>query len=368
MKLDFIKTRNIWLSFSAALMIASVAAYLFWGLKVGIDFTGGTLMEIQFAGTRPSNAEVQAKLQPIVGEMELQPEGDQGLLMRFRNIDEATHTKVTDTLNQNFGGGATTGAATPAANTNANAPINSNTNTGTAAVPSPTANPIKIVSPTNVNGTVTVNAPVTPAAPVSGVKELQFETVGPVVGQELKSKAVLSIFFVLAVIIIYVALAFRKVSWPVQSWKYGTIAVVALFHDVIGVIGLFAFLGHFYNQEVNAPFVAALLTVLGYSVSDTIIVFDRIRENLAKHANYTFAELVNRSLVETLARSINTVVTVLISLFAVYFFGGESVKSFALALLWGITSGAYSSIFVACPLLVVWYNWDHHRRGRPTTN
>ncbi|MFA6536965.1 MAG: protein translocase subunit SecF, partial [Patescibacteria group bacterium] len=184
-------------------------------------------------------------------------------------------------------------------------------------------------------------------------QEEKFESIGSVVGSELKTKAIYSIIIVSIAIIIYIAVAFRKVTYPVASWKYGLFAIVALLHDVVITSGIFAVLGKFAGMEVGLPFVAALLTILGYSVNDTIVIFDRIRENLGRVSKQSFASLVNLSLNETMTRSINTTLTTLLSLVAIYLFGGESIKYFALALLIGIFLGAYSSIFVASPLLVV---------------
>ena len=155
----------------------------------------------------------------------------------------------------------------------------------------------------------------------------------------------------------YIAWAFRKVSRPVESWKYGLGAVIALSHDIIITTGVFSVLGHFFGVEVGIPFIAALLTILGFSVHDTIVVYDRTRENLLKSSrNAVFPEIVNKSLNETLVRSINTSLTVIITLLAIYIFGGASIKFFALALLVGITFGTYSSIFIASALLVTFYN------------
>jgi preprotein translocase subunit SecF len=157
----------------------------------------------------------------------------------------------------------------------------------------------------------------------------------------------------------FIAFAFRKVSQPVASWKYGLGAVVALVHDVLITVGIFSFLGHFYGMEVGIPFVAALLTILGFSVHDTIVVYDRTRENILKGSSKElFPDVVNRSLNETLVRSINTSMTVIITLLAIYFLGGEAVKGFSLALLIGIAFGTYSSIFIASALLVTSYNWQ----------
>ena len=162
-------------------------------------------------------------------------------------------------------------------------------------------------------------------------------------------------------ITLYIAFAFRKVSKPVNSWKYGITSLIALFHDVLIPIGVFSILGHLFNVEITVPIIAALLTILGFSVHDTIVIFDRIRENILRRGMGQFEDTVNWSLTQTLGRSISTVVTVEFVLFALYFLGGETLKYFALALIIGITSGAYSSIFIASPLLVSWYKWSAAR-------
>ena len=158
---------------------------------------------------------------------------------------------------------------------------------------------------------------------------------------------------------LYIAWAFRKVSRPIASWKYGAGAVIALVHDILITIGFFSILGHYFGVEVGVPFVAALLTILGFSVHDTIVVYDRTRENLLRSsAKESFPEIVNRSLNETLVRSINTSLTVIITLLAIYIFGGDSIRHFSLALLIGVSFGTYSSIFIASALLVTSYEWQ----------
>lgn len=294
--------RRFWLSLSGVLVGVSLLALLVFGLKAGIDFTGGTLLEVEYPDGRPETAQIQEALASLnLGTISIQPADELTVILRFKPIDDDTRKKLIDSLNQARASGH------------------------------------------------------------SEIKEKVFQSVGPVIGQELKRKAFWAILFVLAVIISYIAYAFRKVSWPVQSWKYGVIAIIALFHDVIGTLGLFAILGYFLGIEVNATFVAAILTILGYSVMDTIVIFDRIRENLAKHENLTFSEVIDKSINDTLARSINTTLTTELSLIAVFLFGGESISSFALALIWGIFLGGYSSIFLASPLLVSWYSWDRRQ-------
>lgn len=182
----------------------------------------------------------------------------------------------------------------------------------------------------------------------------RFETVGPVIGGETTQKALLSVLLASLAIVLYVAYAFRQIPPPYKSWKFGISAIAATLHDVLVVVGTFAILGHFLNVEVDALFVTALLTVIGFSVHDTIVVFDRIRENLKKDNRSSFEEVVNHSLLETLARSLITSLTVLFTLTALILFGGESIRWFTVALFIGIASGTYSSIFNAAPLLVIW--------------
>jgi preprotein translocase subunit SecF len=187
-----------------------------------------------------------------------------------------------------------------------------------------------------------------------GVEERSFESIGPTIGNELKQKTKIALIYVLLAITAYIALAFKKISWPVPSWKYGIATLIALFHDILIPLGFFAYLGKFYNVEITIPIIAAILTILGFSVHDTIVIFDRIRENLLKRRSQQFEEIVNLSLNQTLGRSINTVLTVLFVVLSLFFFGGETLRYFSLALIVGIVSGAYSSIFIAPSLLVSW--------------
>lgn len=186
-----------------------------------------------------------------------------------------------------------------------------------------------------------------------GITETQFVSIGPALGNELKRKSAVAIVVVLIAIIGYISYAFRKVSHgPVPSWVFGIAAIIALMHDIFIPIGVFVLLGHFADVQVDSLFVTALLTVLGFSVHDTIVVFDRIREGLKDRHTKSFREIVNTSINVTLARSINTSLSTLIVLTALFFFGGESIRYFVLALIIGIISGTYSSIFIASPLLL----------------
>jgi len=197
----------------------------------------------------------------------------------------------------------------------------------------------------------------------ASIEEKRFNSIGPVIGSELKESSVWAIVIALIAIVLYIGFAFRKVSFPVSSFKYGIIATIALFHDIIITLGVFSVLGHFYGIEIGIPFVAAILAILGYSVNDTIVVFDRTRENLLKSGIDDFEKIVNKSVNETLIRSINTSFTTLIVLFALYLFGGDTIKYFVVALMVGIAAGTYSSIFIASPLLVTWQKWDLKRKA-----
>lgn len=186
------------------------------------------------------------------------------------------------------------------------------------------------------------------------VEEVRIENVGPIIGAETTRNAFIALIFASAAIIIYLAIAFRKVPKPASSWRFGITAVAALLHDVLVVVGVFSILGHFLGVEVDVLFVTALLTIIGFSVHDTIVVFDRIRENLPKNLSKNFTQVANISVAQTLARSLNTSLTVVFVLLALYLFGGESVKWFIVALLVGVISGTYSSIFNATALLALW--------------
>jgi preprotein translocase subunit SecF len=201
--------------------------------------------------------------------------------------------------------------------------------------------------------------------------ELQLQTVGPTVGATISQRAIIAVALTSVGILLYMAYAFRQAPHP---FRYGVCAILAMIHDVIILLGIFAILGYFLNVEIDALFVTALLTVIGFSVHDTIVVFDRIRENVGRRAGVDFADIVNYSLVQTMVRSINTSMTVVFTLLALYLFGGETIKNFILALLIGIISGTYSSIFNASLMLVVWENreladfFDRFRgRNRPAT-
>lgn len=292
----------MWLILSGLITLAMVAVLVGWGLKPGIDFAGGSLLELRFTGERPTVEILQAALTRAgVPQSLIQRSENDQALVRTGFLSEIEHQQVLAEIKRTFD--------------------------------------------TRDNEVI----------------EERFETIGAAVSRQLRQRALLAIIFVNAGIVAYVAYAFRRVSRPVASWKYGVLAIVALVHDVLLVMGIFAALGHFRGVEVDTGFVVALLTVLGYSVNDTIVVYDRIRENLLRHSAADFAGMVNAGLNETLMRSINTTLTTLLPLFALYFLGGPSIHNFALALLIGIASGAYSSIFIASPLLVLVERWQRRR-------
>jgi len=279
------------------LVVASVASLAMFGLKFGIEFAGGSNMEIQFQAERPTNEAIKETLSEFnLGEITVQPTGNTGAILKFQGVDENVHQQILSKLNGAY-----------------------------------------------------------------NVTEKSFQYIGPSVGKELRNSTEIAIAVALLAITIYIAFAFRKVSRPVSSWKYGVASLIALFHDILVPLGVFAVLGHFYNVEITIPIVAALLTILGFSVHDTIVIFDRIRENILRKGMGQFEETVNLSLTQTFGRSISTVFSVLLVLFSLYFFGGDTLKYFALTLIIGITSGAYSSIFIASPLLVSWLKWDQRK-------
>ena len=297
-----IQSRKIFLSFAAIALAVAIYALVAWGLRLGLDFTGGSLLEVSYTNYQPSLTEVQGALSSTdLSGIVVQPTAD-SVLIRFQENTEEAHQA------------AVTGLQKLA--------------TGKDGVE---------------------------------FKELQFESVGPSIGQELKQKSFNAIALALIMIILYITLTFRKVSRPVASWKFGLVAISALAYNIIFTLGAFAALGHFQGVEINTPFIAALLTIIGYDINDTIIVFDRIRENLPK-SQENFEDTVNRSVNQTLSRSINTSFTVLLALFAIFFFGGASIRDFTLAMIIGVTVGAYTSIFFASPILVMWDNFSRRQK------
>ena len=295
--MKIIQRRKIFFVISGTICLISIISIILWGFNFGIDFKGGTLIELSFKDSRPETQKITQSLESLeLGTLNIQPVEEKDLIVRLKSITEEDHQKIIANLKKNF-----------------------------------------------------------------EFQEKRFESIGPVIGQELKTKTFYSIVLALIGMVLYIAWAFWKVSKPVTSWKYGVIAIIALFHDILIAVGLFVVLGHFLKVEINAYFVAALLTILGYSVNDTIVIFDRTRENLLHRTSQEFEETVNRSVNENIIRSLNTSLTTLFVLLAVYFLGGETIKYFVLALIFGVIIGTYSSFFVASPLLVVWQRLSMRR-------
>ena len=325
-----IQAKKIWFIASSIFVFLSLLAFGLFGLNLGIDFTGGSLLELKFTGQAPANADVEEALADLsLPSATFQPIGENGLLIRTISLTEEQHQEILNRLQALAGGPDSVDKTVPLS-----------------------------AEDLGLEGEGLEGLQIEALVGDSGepaFEELRFDSIGPVIGSELRQKAVWAIVIVLLAIIAYIAYAFRKVSYPVESWKYGLSAIIALAHDIIIITGVFAVLGHFFAVQVDAYFVTALLTVLGFSVHDTIVTFDRTRENLRRHQDQTFEEVINLSVNETLVRSLNTSLTTILALLAVILFGGATIKYFVLALLLGAVVGTYSSIFVASPLLVIWY-------------
>lgn len=318
--INIVEKRNIPFIASGILFAVSLAFLIIFGLRPGIDFTGGTLMEVRFTESRPPVEDIRATVDTLdFGNVVVQPVDEDGYLFKMRYISEEEHQRVLGTLRDAY-----EGTSISEEKTNLDVPLEDS-----------------MMEETIETGT-------------QRVLEERLETIGPSISTELKKRAWEAGIAVVIAIIIFVAYAFRKVSKPVSSWKFGITAIIALLHDVVITMGVFALLGRYMGVEIDIPFVVALLTILGYSVNDTIVVFDRIREKLMKRGYDRFAETVNMGVTETISRSINTSLTTLLVLSALFMFGGASIHYFSLALIVGIALGTYSSIFLASPLLVVW--------------
>ncbi|MDP4000945.1 MAG: protein translocase subunit SecF [bacterium] len=293
------KHYKVWFIFSGVVLLASIVVLIMFGLKPGVDFSGGTLSEVLFSEDRPETREVRDLLFDAgFTDSVVQPTGDKSIIVRTGPQEKEKHDQLLQVLGEKFG----------------------------------------------------------------EITEQQFASIGPVIGKELREKAVLQLILVVIGIILYITYAFRKVSKPVSSFKFGLTAIIALVHDLLIVVGVFALLGRFSGVEIDSLFVTALLTVLGFSVHDTIVVFDRVRENLRVNPGHDLDEIINSSINQTLVRSLNTTLTVVFVMVALLLFGGETIFYFVLALLVGMIAGTYSSIFIAAPMLLVWHKWDERRR------
>ncbi len=294
--LNIVGKRYYWFLLSLIIILPGLFSLATHGLRLSIDFTGGTLWELQMSQpVQPG--EVKAVLaERGYGDSLVQTTQDNGLMIRMKELKEGSPEKaeIASDLKAKFG----------------------------------------------------------------DFKELRIESVGPTLGNEIRNRAIIAVFFASIGILAYIAYAFRNTKNP---FLYGTAAIIAMLHDVAIVVGIFSILGWVQGVEIDSLFVTALLTVIGFSVHDTIVVFDRIRENLGRRAGRTFEQTVNYSVVQTMVRSLNTSLTVVFTLLALYLLGGETIKYFVLALLIGIVSGTYSSIFNASQIVVVWQNREIHR-------
>ncbi len=306
----FVNNRKIIYGIIGIIVSLSAGALFLWGLDYGIEFTGGTLIEFAYKDNVPDKAVLEKGLDNLdMGQYSLRTSGDDGYMLRTKDISEKEYDRVRDAL--------------------------------------------------TVDGSTLI--------------EKRRATVGPTIGKELKNKAFVAIAVVVLLIILYVAFAFRNVRVSeddenqegVSSWMYGLIAIFVLAHDILVPLGMFAVLGHFFGAEVDVLIVMALLTILGYSVNDTIVIFDRVRENLIK--NYEdgtvedFEETVGKSLSQTYARSINTSFTTLLVILSLLIFGGPTTMYFALTLAVGVFAGTYSSVALAAPLLVTVEKWQKEK-------
>lgn len=281
-----IKYKKIFIAIAAVLVGASIFAVIYFGLPLGIDFKGGSALEVEYKNQRPAVENIVSSVQNLgFEEVQVQPVGENGAVIKLKEINEEQKSSILSEL--------------------------------------------------------------------GSVEQKSFTNIGPSVGVELKNKAIISIVLVLLVIIIFIAYAFRKVSNPVSSWKFGLATIIALMHDIIIPLGVFAISAHVFGFEMDTLFIVAILTTLALSISDTIVVFDRIREKLSVGTNMDFEELVGKSLSETFVRSMNTSLLSLVTIVALAIWGPESTRFFSFILAVGVFFGIYSSLFLASPLLVL---------------
>ncbi len=290
--MNIIGKKNIYFLISFLIIIPGILAVIFYGLNLSIDFTGGSRITMSFGQPVNDKAVNLVKSEMSAQKIKISTieRSNNLLFVRTQPIDQSQNSKLVNSLKKDF----------------------------------------------------------------ANFKEEEFETIGPSVGAETTRNAVQGVILASFLIVLYITYSFRKVPKPASSFRFGVCAVVALVHDVFVVVGIFAILGHFFGVEIDSLFVTAVLTVIGFSVHDTIVVFDRIRENLKRNPSHAFGQVVNDSILQTLDRSLNTSLTVVLVLLAVLLFGGETIRWFIVALLVGIVSGTYSSVFNASPLLVLW--------------
>ncbi|TAL49420.1 protein translocase subunit SecF [Patescibacteria group bacterium] len=290
-----VRNKKIFFALSLVFVLGSLTAWVFVRPAFGTDFVGGSILEVRYENVRPSLSEARLRFSTLpIGNFSLRPSGGNNFVLRARELTPEEKTKAIEALS------------------------------------------------------------------LEGAKKLfeeRFSSVGPVVGENLKRKSIIAITVVIVGIVLFITFAFRKISRPVPSWKYGLATIIALAHDVAVPAGAYAIYAKATGAEIDLLFVTALLAILGYSVHDTIVVFDRVRENLRvseeERRHEEFSDTVGRSVAQTFTRSINTSLTIFLVLVALYFIGSESTSAFAFTLLVGIVAGTYSSIFLASPLLVL---------------
>ena len=299
--MNIIKYKNWFFGLSLLVIIPGIFSLALWGLNLSIDFTGGTEMTWLF--TKPVTVQTQQVITQTAQK-------DSVKILSFKPSGSSLQLR-TDTLSDKVHTQFVTDAKSTLGN----------------------------------------------------FTEDEYATIGPTIGGETTRNALLGILVASVLIVLYIAWSFREVPKPTSSWRFGVAAIIALLHDALVLLGIFSLLGHFAGVEVDSLFVTAILTVIGFSVHDTIVVFDRIRENLKKMGATDFPHVVNASILQTMTRSLNTSLTVILVLFALLLFGGESTRWFVAALLIGIISGTYSSIFNAAPILVLWQELSQKRKS-----
>lgn len=288
--MNFMRYKVFYFVFSLLLIIPGLYYLTVSGLKLGIDFTGGALLEYKFERSIDIEDLKQYLTLNGIEVGQIITSGDNTYIVRTKPIDQEKVNNIKRSLSEKYG----------------------------------------------------------------NVEARREENVGPVIGNELKRKSLLAVLVASLAIVAYISFSFRKVPKPTSSWRFGLAAIVALLHDVLIVVGAFAIFGAIFKVEIDTLFITALLTIIGFSVHDTIVVFDRIRENLTKNIGRKFGDVANLSVIQTMGRSLNTSLTVVFVLLALLLFGGEAIKWFVVALLIGIISGTYSSIFNATAMLVWW--------------
>jgi len=374
--IDFIKNRKIFYGISTALIILALICMPIFGIRLGLDFTGGTLMEIQMQDKNVTVEQIRSSLLDSQESVNNAKDPDDATQAESETSAPAPSDNAASTANNTMP--APVASEAPAASEEASAaPVNTSSTTETihaehatvdlnrnVVIPSETGFIIKLPHITNAQHDVLLESL---KAKFPGLEETRFSTVGPTVGQNLQTKAISAVLIAALMIVLYIAIAFRRVPRYIGKWKFGLTAIAALVHDLLIMIGAYVLLGAFLNVEIDALFITAMLTVLGFSVHDTIVVFDRLREKLKfQKREETFADVANQAVNETLARSINTSLSTLIVLLAMFLWGAISIKFFIFSLIVGIISGTYSSIFIATPLLVDWNEYTRNENRQST--